>query len=42
VAFLKNSLDVSGFRGEDGGIVELNAVSLADTAFNYGRLVLMF
>jgi hypothetical protein len=32
---------ISGFHGEDGRIVELNAVSLVDTVFSYGRLVWM-
>jgi hypothetical protein len=30
-----------GFRGEDGRIVELNAVSLVDTVFSYGRLLVL-
>jgi hypothetical protein len=30
------------FCGEDEGIVEWNAVSLADTAFIYGRFFQMF
>jgi hypothetical protein len=33
---------ISGFSGEDGRIVELNAASLVDTVFSYGRLVRMF
>jgi hypothetical protein len=37
-----NAVHISGFRGEVRRIVELNAVSLADTVFNYGRLVRMF
>jgi hypothetical protein len=36
-----NAIHISGFRGEDGRIVELNAVSLGDTVFSYGRLVRM-
>jgi hypothetical protein len=36
------AVHISGFHGEDGRIVELNAVSLVDTVFNYGRLVRMF
>jgi hypothetical protein len=35
-------INVSGFGGEDGRIVELNAVSLVDTVFSYARLVQMF
>jgi hypothetical protein len=34
-----NMVHVSDFHGEDGGIVELNAVFLADTLFGYGQLV---
>jgi hypothetical protein len=37
-----NGVHISGFRGEDGRIVELNAVSVVDTVFSYGRLVRMF
>jgi hypothetical protein len=37
-----NAVHISGFRGEDERIVELNAVSLVDTVFSYGRLVRMF
>jgi hypothetical protein len=37
-----NAVHISGFLGEDGRIVELNAVSLVDTVFSYGRLVRMF
>jgi hypothetical protein len=37
-----NAVHISDFRGEDGRIVELNAVSLVDTVFSYGRLVRMF
>jgi hypothetical protein len=37
-----NSIHVSGLCGEDGGIVELNVVCLADTVFSYGQLVWMF
>jgi hypothetical protein len=37
-----NAVHMSGFLGEDGRIVELNAVSLVDTVFSYGRLVRMF
>jgi hypothetical protein len=32
-----NTDHVSDFRGKDGGIVELNAVSLADTVFSIAR-----
>jgi hypothetical protein len=39
---LNNAVHVSGFCGEDGGIVEFNAVSLADTVFSYSQLVVMF
>jgi hypothetical protein len=43
LSFFPNmAVHVSGTRGEDGGIVELNAVSLADTVFSYGRLVGIF
>jgi hypothetical protein len=37
-----NAVHVSGFCGEDGDIVELNAVSLVDTVFSYSRRVRMF
>jgi hypothetical protein len=37
-----NGVHLSDFRGEKGRIVELNAVSLVDTVFSYGRLVRMF
>jgi hypothetical protein len=37
-----SAVHISGFRGENGRIVELNAVSLVDTVFGYGRLVRMF
>jgi hypothetical protein len=37
-----NAVKISGFHGEDGSIVDLNAVSLDDTVFSYGRLVRMF
>jgi hypothetical protein len=37
-----NTIRISGFRGEDGRIVELNAVSLVDTVFSCGRLARMF
>jgi hypothetical protein len=36
---LNYAVYVSGFRGEDGGIMESNAVSLVGTVFGYGRLV---
>jgi hypothetical protein len=36
-----NAVHLSGFRGEDGRIEELNAVSLVVTVFSYGRLVRM-
>jgi hypothetical protein len=36
-----NAVHISGFRGEDGRIVELNAVSVVDTVFSYGQLVRM-
>jgi hypothetical protein len=32
------AVHMSGFRGEDERTVELNAVSLVDTVFGYGRL----
>jgi hypothetical protein len=31
-----NAVHMSGFHGEDGRIVELNAVSLVDTVFSNG------
>jgi hypothetical protein len=34
-----NAVHISGFRGEDGSIVELNAVSLVYTVFSYSRFV---
>jgi hypothetical protein len=37
-----NAVHISGFRGEDGRIVELNAMTLVYTVFSYGRLVRMF
>jgi hypothetical protein len=37
-----SAVHISGFRGQDGRIVELNAVSLVDTVFSYGRLLPMF
>jgi hypothetical protein len=37
-----NAVHLSGFRGEDGSIVELNAMTLVDTVFKYGRLVWIF
>jgi hypothetical protein len=37
-----NAVHLSGFRGEDGKIVELNVVSLVNNVFSYGRLVRMF
>jgi hypothetical protein len=36
------SVHISGFRGEDGRTVELNAVSVVDALISYGRLVRMF
>jgi hypothetical protein len=36
------AVHISGFRGEDGRIVESNAVSVVDIVFSYGRLVRMF
>jgi hypothetical protein len=41
-SLLDNAVNISGFRGEDGRIVEMNAVSMVDTVFSYGRLVRMF
>jgi hypothetical protein len=35
------AVHISGFRGEDGSILELNTMSLVDTVFSYGRLVRM-
>jgi hypothetical protein len=29
------AVHISGFRGEDGRIAELNAVSVVDTVFSY-------
>jgi hypothetical protein len=37
-----NAVNISGFRVEDGGIVELAGVSLVETVFSYGQLVQMF
>jgi hypothetical protein len=37
-----NAVHTSVFHCEDGSIVELNAVSLVDTVFGYGRLVRVF
>jgi hypothetical protein len=37
-----NAVHISGFRGEDGRIVELNVVSVVDTVFSYGGLLRMF
>jgi hypothetical protein len=37
-----NAVHISGFRGEDGRTVEMNAVSLVDTVSSYGRLVRMY
>jgi hypothetical protein len=31
-----DAINVSGFSGEDGGIVKLNAVSQVDAVFSYG------
>jgi hypothetical protein len=39
--FPNSAVCVSGFHGEDCGIVGLNAVSLADTMFNHSQLVWM-
>jgi hypothetical protein len=39
---LDSVVHMSGFRGGDGRIVELNAVFMVDTVFSYGRLVRMF
>jgi hypothetical protein len=38
----ENAVYISGFRGEDGSIVELHAMSLVDTVFSYGRLLRIF
>jgi hypothetical protein len=37
-----DAIHVSGFSGEDGGIVKSNAVFQVDAVFNHGRLVWMF
>jgi hypothetical protein len=37
-----NAVLISGFHGEDGRIVGLNAESVVDNVFSYGRLVRMF
>jgi hypothetical protein len=37
-----NVVHTSGFGGEDGSVVELNAVSMVDIVFSYGRLIRMF
>jgi hypothetical protein len=42
VEFNLNAIHISGSRGEDGGIVKVNAVSMVDTVFSYGRLGRMF
>jgi hypothetical protein len=34
--FPNDAVHVSGFSGEDGGFVELNAVSQVDGVFSYG------
>jgi hypothetical protein len=39
---LNNAAHISGFCGEDGGVVTLNSVSLADIEFSYCQLVRMF
>jgi hypothetical protein len=31
-----NAINISGFSGEDGGIVKWNAVSGVDEVFSYG------
>jgi hypothetical protein len=36
-----SAVHMSGFHGEDGRIVDLNVVSLVDTAVSYSRLVRM-
>jgi hypothetical protein len=33
---LKDAINVSGFSGEDGGIVKLNAMSLVNVVFRHG------
>jgi hypothetical protein len=33
---LHNVIHASGFCGEDGGFMKLNAMSLVDTLFSYG------
>jgi hypothetical protein len=39
----QHAVHISGFRCEDGAIAaELNAVSVFDIGFSYGRLVQMF
>jgi hypothetical protein len=38
---LDNAVHISGFRGEDGSIVDLNTMFLVDTVISYGRLVRM-
>jgi hypothetical protein len=40
--FPDNAVHISGFRGQDGRIVELNAIYVVDTLFNYGQLLRMF
>jgi hypothetical protein len=40
--FLNNVVHISGFRGEDGGIVEMNAMFLDNIVFSYDQLVQMF
>jgi hypothetical protein len=37
-----NVVHITGFCGEDGRIMDLNAVSLVDSVFSYGRLSRMF
>jgi hypothetical protein len=37
-----NAVRISGFRGEDGRIVGLNAVSEVDIVFSYGQFVRIF
>jgi hypothetical protein len=39
---LNGAIHISGFRGEDGRIVELNTVSVVDTLLSYDRIVRMF
>jgi hypothetical protein len=36
---LEDAIRLSGFHGEDGRIVELNAEFVVDNVFSYGRLV---